>query len=288
MNKKFYTVYQITNLINDKIYIGVHCTNKLDDKYYGSGKSIKNAIKKYGKENFKKEILFIYDNIEEMISKEEDIVTEQFVNRNDTYNINLGGKTNINAILNYKQTGEHKNKLLGKVRVYDANNNSFKVDVDDERIRNGELIVFSKNTISVKDSDGKCFKVKNDDPRYLAGELVGVNKGMKHKIESINKMKESQYNKTHTQETKDKISIANKGKKRSLEFCEENRNRNLGKTVSETTKMKQSLSRKGKVKSEEHRKKISESHKGKILSEVTKQKIKDSWIQRRLKMKNES
>lgn len=51
-------IYKTTNLINGKIYIGL--STKLveeSESYYGSGNSILIAIKKYGKENFKKEIL---------------------------------------------------------------------------------------------------------------------------------------------------------------------------------------------------------------------------------------
>ena len=48
-------IYKITNSINDKIYIGKDSHN--NSNYYGSGILINKAIKKYGKENFKKEII---------------------------------------------------------------------------------------------------------------------------------------------------------------------------------------------------------------------------------------
>lgn len=88
----FYTVYKITNKINNKIYIGKHQTNCLDDDYFGSGKHLKYAINKYGRENFVKEILHVFDNEDEMNTKEAELVTEEFCKRDDTYNICEGGK----------------------------------------------------------------------------------------------------------------------------------------------------------------------------------------------------
>ena len=52
-----YTVYKTVNLVNGKYYIGVHKTDNPYDDYIGSGKLIKRAIKKYGKDSFHKEII---------------------------------------------------------------------------------------------------------------------------------------------------------------------------------------------------------------------------------------
>lgn len=50
-------VYQTTNKLNNKIYIGVHSTKNINDGYLGSGTALKKAVKKYGKQNFKRIIL---------------------------------------------------------------------------------------------------------------------------------------------------------------------------------------------------------------------------------------
>ena len=88
----FYTIYKITNKINGKEYIGKHQTKDLEDDYMGSGKNLKHAINKYGIDNFVKEILFVFETEIEMNQKEAEIVTEEYCNKKNTYNLCPGGK----------------------------------------------------------------------------------------------------------------------------------------------------------------------------------------------------
>lgn len=113
----FYTIYKITNKINGKIYVGKHQTKDLNDSYMGSGINIRRAINKYGIENFEKEILFIFETEVEMNAKEAEIVNEDFVNREDVYNICYGGhggfgyinNSNILKMHGKKQSDHQKN-----------------------------------------------------------------------------------------------------------------------------------------------------------------------------------
>jgi group I intron endonuclease len=82
-----YTIYKITNTINGKYYIGKHQTTNLNDGYMGSGKLLRRAINKYGRESFIKEILHVFQTEEEMNLKEKELV----VISEQTYNLCEGG-----------------------------------------------------------------------------------------------------------------------------------------------------------------------------------------------------
>lgn len=62
-------VYMTTNLINGKKYIGKDTKNK--KSYLGSGSYLRKAIEKYGRENFKKEILEVCSSHDELMEREE-------------------------------------------------------------------------------------------------------------------------------------------------------------------------------------------------------------------------
>ena len=65
-------IYKTTNLINHKIYVGQHkwSGNTIDRNYFGSGKSLLKAIRKYGIQNFRCEIIDWCYNDEDMNNKE--------------------------------------------------------------------------------------------------------------------------------------------------------------------------------------------------------------------------
>src|ERR1035437_8807127 len=90
----YYTVYKTTNNINSKFYVGKHISKSLNDRYLGSGRVFKKALKKYSKSNFQKEVLVICETKEEMNYLEKSLVTKDWLirNKNKTYNMCPGGE----------------------------------------------------------------------------------------------------------------------------------------------------------------------------------------------------
>ena len=165
--RKYHYFYKITNNINGHFYYGVHCTDNLDDGYMGSGKRLHYAYKKYGIENFTKEILKYFDTKQEALEYEASIVTEALVKDDQCYNLTLGGYAPWYAV-------------EGKVQVYDTldpDKKCFLCMRDDPLYLSGRYQYIHKGKAVYKDKDGNVIHTNTNDPKVLSGEYTSIIKG---------------------------------------------------------------------------------------------------------------
>jgi group I intron endonuclease len=102
-------IYKTTNLITGKFYIGKDKYN--NPNYLGSGVKLKDAIKKYGLQNFKKEIVEYCESYDYMNEREKFwIEYYQSINPTVGYNISTGGDGGDN-FTNHLNKEEYRNKL---------------------------------------------------------------------------------------------------------------------------------------------------------------------------------
>ena len=111
-----YIIYKTINSIDGKYYIGCHQTDNLNDGYLGSGKYLKKAIKKYGAENFRFEILYSVSSKEKMFELEQSIVNEDFVKDPLTYNLKIGGSGGNPGIVGAFKGKKHSEEAKEKQR----------------------------------------------------------------------------------------------------------------------------------------------------------------------------
>lgn len=163
-----YCIYKITNKINNKTYIGQHKYSNINDGYMGSGKLLKKAIKKYGIENFNKEILVENINTREEIDELEiNYILLEKNNGKAEYNITSGGEG-----FRGKHTEEAKKRIA---KAFQGNTNGFKKGISSW-------------------NKGKHYKIKNTKNMHhepwnkgLKGYRKGISKSEKQK----QKMKET-------------------------------------------------------------------------------------------------
>lgn len=187
-------IYCITNLVNNKKYIGqsVDIENRWyhEKKLYGINKHLKSAFQKYGLENFSFEIL------EECAVEELNQKEKEYIEKFNTTNREVG----------YNQTtgGDHY-KVINKTPMSEETKRK---------------ISESRKGMKFSEEHKKNLKIaRNKRPPF--------SKETREKISRANK------GKIISEEQKAKISKANKGKKRTEEQNLENSLRRKGKTYEE-------------------------------------------------------
>jgi len=169
-NHKFHFIYKTTNLLSNKFYIGMHSTNNLKDGYVGSGKRLRYAIKKYGIENFKFEIIEFCKNREDLIKREKELITEKHVNDENCYNLKYGG---LGGGRFYSPEHQFKCSQAAGLK------HSERLKTDEEYRKKRSKQTSDSNKKRIQKGQLKSWKENYDWT------------GKKHKEETIQKMKES-------------------------------------------------------------------------------------------------
>jgi len=139
-----YYSYIIINLINGKKYIGEHSTENLKDGYMGSGVLIRKAIKKYGKKNFKKEILNFFDSKQKAYDDQIKWINEYNTLFPNGYNLSPTGGYGVNSSVLSENT---KNKI----RISNSGkNNGMYGKTHSKEVKNLLKMIKSGSTISDK------------------------------------------------------------------------------------------------------------------------------------------
>lgn len=161
-----YIVYLTTNLVNNKIYVGVHKTENPDvfDGYIGNSINIfesnselkhpkipfHKAVKKYGYSSFRRQTLAVFSSEEEALDLEALIVNQEFIEREDTYNITLGGgipPIHNKIIYQYSLKGEFLKEwesLSSAAKFYNTSGNILGIAANYKRTAINYLWSFSK------------------------------------------------------------------------------------------------------------------------------------------------
>ena len=191
-------IYCITNIINGKKYIGSNSND--NPKYYGSGTYIKKALKKYGKKNFKKEIINRVNDLQ--IMKE---LEEYWIEYFDAYNNPLFyNSTKYSAGL----TKFPENK---KINISKANKgNKYHLGYKQSEFQKSQ---------TKKANLGK--KISEEHKQKISNAVKGNKYALGNKLTDEQKLKISKSKTGHKSyknpERGKKISKALKGKKRSIE-----------------------------------------------------------------------
>jgi group I intron endonuclease len=131
MKPNKYVIYKITNSLTNKSYVGKHITKNINDKYMGSGQVLKQSYKKYGIENFVKEIIEECENEELMNEREIFWISNLNTFSPNGYNINTGGKGGDNFTNN-------PNKELIRMKMVEYRRNNPIIVTEDTRKKMSE------------------------------------------------------------------------------------------------------------------------------------------------------
>ena len=198
-------IYSITNIKNNKKYVGMTSKSILEStEYYGSGLYIKRAIKKQGKQDFVKEILEICETIEELKKQEVYWIYKIKCKHPIGYNLTDGGDGVINPTKNVRKKISNKLKnLTGKNHQHYGMKRSKETK---QKMRNAQLGKILSRETRDKISGAKTgFKY----PKEFGEKMSKILKGIKHNKEWNEKVARNQPSNRATVQYDKEMNVVN-------------------------------------------------------------------------------
>jgi hypothetical protein len=175
--KLYHFIYKTTCKLNGNYYYGMHSTDNLEDGYLGSGTRISRSIKKYGVDSHSIERLEFFETREKLREREKEIINEELLLDPLCMNLQLGGGGGFSS--------------------------------EEHRIKNLKAWSSSGRTNYLK-------KLKTNPEFYErfcnARKKQWENEEYRNKIVPI--LKNNWIGKSHSEETKLKMSLSQQGKQR--------------------------------------------------------------------------
>ena len=88
----FHILYQTTCNVTGNFYVGMHSTEKIEDGFLGSGKRLRNSLKKHGRENHTRTILEFCKDETHLRERERAVVSDEFLKTKGCLNLKIGGE----------------------------------------------------------------------------------------------------------------------------------------------------------------------------------------------------
>ena len=231
-------IYKTTNLLNVKIYVVQDKNN--NPNYLGSGKLLKKAILKYGKTNFKKEIL-------------EECSSEEALNDREIFWIKLLNSTDKKTGYNISDGSKEGDRKIGheiaKGGIYNYWVKKYGKDIADEKrisqinkikehIENHGTELTTKGRYKIwLDKYGKDIadeKLLHWKLKISEHQQYKLENGWTHSEEAIEKIREAAKNRKHSEESKQKMR-----KPKPEGFSEKLSKSKLGKSTGPSKKRKE-------------------------------------------------
>jgi len=292
MDGKFHFVYITTNLINKMQYVGDHSTNNINDKYLGSGRPyFQRALKEYGKENFKREILEFFLTKQEAFDAQEKYIIQYNTLVPNGYNLSPKGghhcPNSWSEESKKKLSISKKGKRLGispinKGKTYLEYFIEIYGDEEGLKIRNEYIESISKSLTGKKQSKETIEKRNNANTgkKRTSQQIENIKNG-KAKAKELKDLENPKTNIIKNKK-ESKPKITRKGKT-MLQYLTELYGEEEALNRYEKYIIKISKSLTGKKRSEESKKRQSKSTKGVPASEEAKENMRKAKVKQKEK-----